>query len=72
MKYTKQQLNDMQEYLISNLNLLSQNHSYPKEERTLSLLLTLVANARVEWKEKEQVGIIFCPVVLEALVHLKI
>ncbi len=47
MKYTEEQLNEMQEYIISQLKSIGINHTYPKEERTLSLLLTVVDNQRV-------------------------
>lgn len=47
MKYTRQQLNDMQEYVVSNLKMMK-NHTYPKEERTLNLLLVMVSDQRVE------------------------
>lgn len=48
MKYTKDQLNDMQEYLVGQLKMISINHSYPKEERTLNLLLVMVADQRID------------------------
>jgi len=48
MKYTRQQLNDMQEYLVGELKMLGHNHTYPKQERTLSLLLVVVADQRIE------------------------
>lgn len=48
MKYTKQQLNDMQEYLLRKINMISINHNFPKEERTLNLLLVMIADQRID------------------------
>lgn len=48
MKYTKHQLNDMQEYLVGQLKILGTHHSYPKEERTLNLLLVMIADQRID------------------------
>lgn len=48
MNFTKEQLNEMQEYLIDNLNLISINHTYPKEESILNMLLVMVAQQRIE------------------------
>ena len=47
MKYTRQQLNDMQEYVVGKLKMMK-NHTYPKEERTLNLLLVMIADQRVD------------------------
>lgn len=48
MKFTRQQLNDMQRYLTDQGKLLGVNHTYPAEERTIQLLLVLVADARID------------------------
>lgn len=46
--YTRNELNDMQEYLKEKLKLLSINHSYPNEERVLSMLLCILMEVKVE------------------------
>ena len=47
MKYTKHQLNEMQEYIVGELKML-RNHTYPKKERVLNLLLVMIADQRIE------------------------
>lgn len=53
MEYTKEQLNDMQEYLVGQLKLHSSNNTYPKTERTLNLLLVMLADQRVDASSKQ-------------------
>ncbi len=48
MEYTKQQLNEMQEYVVGQLKTISINHTWPKEERVLNLLLVMLADQRIE------------------------
>ena len=47
MNFTKQQLNEMQEYIVGELKMC-QNHTYPKQERVLNLLLVMIADQRIE------------------------
>ena len=47
MKYTKNQLDIMQRYVIGVLNM-QDNHTYPQEEVALNLLLVMIADQRIE------------------------
>ena len=42
MKFSRQEIDDMQEYLKTKLKMLSINHSYPSEEKILTKLLIAV------------------------------
>lgn len=50
MKFTKEQLNEMQKYIVGKLKMMK-NHTYPSEERALTLLLLLVADSRIDNEE---------------------
>jgi len=48
MKFSREEINDMQEYIKDKLELLSMTHTYPKEEKILTKLLLIITNLRIE------------------------
>lgn len=60
MKYTAQQINIMQEYIVGELKML-RNHTYPEKERVLNLLLVMIADQRIETPiQKKGCGKVIC------------